>query len=585
MYEILLVVLVASVVILLPLATLTLAIVALVRVNRLSRQLQAYIEGMPGGATEPEAARAPDSAESLSESEIAAAGAAEAAVAERMPQADTGPAEPFQWELFVGRRALGWVAVALFILAAAFFLRYAYENNWIGPVGRVTIGCVAGSALLLSGFFYDRGRGQLFSRMLSATGVVVLYLSFYAAFGFYHLLPQKLAGVFLVVLVVESATLAVCYGSLGIALTAILGGLLTPVLMYSPQDQYIDLFIYLAALNVGVIGMLLVRSWPAVGTLGLLGTQALFWIWYHDNYHPEKFDWTIGFQSVIFGLYLVHTLGVNVVRSRQADWEDLLRLVLNGFFFFLAAYALLQRDYDPWMGSLAVGMALFYAMLSLWMTTSNPRDVRQTLTALALAAGFVAAAFPIQAQAGWVSLGWAVEAALLWWFGQRISVLALRLLGGGLAGAAVIRLLVVDLPNSVREPFTPIFNEVFAPALGAVLVLMAGLAVSERFLPRRHQVERMLVRAAGAGGVILLWYLLSVECYDYFEAWAHVPGMDRQEWLWRGQLALSILWAVYSLAVLSVGFWRRQADFALGRDLSICCHGSQSASRRYIAAR
>ncbi|MFO7901893.1 MAG: DUF2339 domain-containing protein [Planctomycetota bacterium] len=392
-------------------------------------------------------------------------------------------------------------------------------------------------------------------------------LSFYAAFGFYHLLPQELAGVFLVVLVVESAILAVCYDSLGIALTAVLGGLLTPILMYSPQDRYMELFIYLAALNLGVIGMLLARGWLAMGTLGLLGTQALFWTWYHGNYHPEKLDWTLGVQCVIFGLYLAHTLGVNVVRSRRADWEDLTRLVLNGFLFFIAAYALLQRDYDPWIGSLAVGMSLFYALLALWMTMSNPRDVRQTLTALAVAAGFVATAFPIQAEAGWVSLGWAAEAALLWWFGQRISVLALRLLGGGLAGGAVVRLLVVDLPDGLREPFVPIFNEVFVPALCVVLFLMAGLAATERFLPRRHRMERILVHIAGAGVVALLWYLLSVECYDYFKAWAHVPGMDRQEWLWRGQLALSILWAVYSLAVLSVGFWLRQPGL---RWVAIC---------------
>lgn len=563
MLEFFLVVLGGLIAVLVPLATLRLAIVAVVRVHRLERRLQAHIEETGGrgpAAAEREAAGAVQEEE---EEPVPATAATESGSpfepAAPGPSNVTSQTEQFKWELFIGRHALGWVAVALLILSAAFFLKYAYENNWIGPLGRVAIGCLAGLVLVLGGYVYERRRGPIFSRMLSAAGVVVLYLSFFAAFGFYHLLPQQIAGTFLVILVVESALLAIGYNSLGIALTAIIGGLLTPILMYTPQDRYAELFTYLAALNVGVVAMLLARSWPAVGTLGLLGTQGLFWAWYHGNYHPEKFGWTLGFQAVVFALYLGHTLWVNVIRARRAHWEDLLRLVLNGFFFFVASHALLRQDYEPWMGSLAVAMAVFYALLALWMTSANPRDTRQTLTALAVTGGFVAAAFPIQAEAGWICVGWAAEAALLWWFGQRIAVPSFRGLAAGLATGAVVRLLVVDLPDGVREPFIPIFNSVGLPALCTTLLLIAGLAAAGRFLPRRGRAERILVQTAGAGLVALLWYVLSVECYDYFEAWAHVPEAARQQWLWRGQLALSVLWAVYSLAVLSAGFWFRQS--------------------------
>ena len=48
------------------------------------------------------------------------------------------------WELLIGRKGLGWVAVILLLFGTAFFLRYAYENQWIGPIGRVGIGLLAG---------------------------------------------------------------------------------------------------------------------------------------------------------------------------------------------------------------------------------------------------------------------------------------------------------------------------------------------------------------------------------------------------------------------------------------------------------
>ena len=37
-------------------------------------------------------------------------------------------AASFDWEWFIGRRALGWVSVLLVFFAAAFFLRYAFEK-------------------------------------------------------------------------------------------------------------------------------------------------------------------------------------------------------------------------------------------------------------------------------------------------------------------------------------------------------------------------------------------------------------------------------------------------------------------------
>ena len=44
----------------------------------------------------------------------------------------------------------------LLIFAATFFLRYAYQNNWIGPIGRVAIATLVGAGLLVAGQRYLR---------------------------------------------------------------------------------------------------------------------------------------------------------------------------------------------------------------------------------------------------------------------------------------------------------------------------------------------------------------------------------------------------------------------------------------------
>jgi uncharacterized membrane protein len=123
----------------------------------------------------------------------------------------TAPATGFNLETWIGARGLGWLAVLLLLFATAFFLKYAFDNEWIGPTGQVAFGLLAGSGLAFAGMRVHQYGRWLFGQMLTAAGVVLLYLTAFATFGFYRLIPQEWGFVFLVALVVESAALAVFY--------------------------------------------------------------------------------------------------------------------------------------------------------------------------------------------------------------------------------------------------------------------------------------------------------------------------------------------------------------------------------------
>ena len=451
------------------------------------------------------------------------------------------------------------MAVILLLFGTAFFLRYAYENQWIGPIGRVAVGLLTGLALVVAGWRYDRRLWRVFSQMLSSGGVVVLFLSVYSAFGFYHLVPQQVAAAFLLAVIVESALLAVLYNAPALAWMSLLGGLLTPVLMRSDMDQYQSLFIYLAVLDAGIVVLALWRHWPGLATAALLGTQGLFWLWHVQNYHPEKLAWAIGFQLVIYVLFVLHSLTAHVFRRRTAGWEDLARLMLNASLWFTAAYVLLRADYRDWLGLLAVGMAMVYVVLGRVMLGRRPEDGRQSLTALAAAVGFIGLAFPIQAKAEWIALGWAAESAALWWFGLRTRSPALRGMAAAIAVLAVGRLVFVDTPHRGYELVTPILNQYAVPALGVTACLLGSVMVARRFWARLGQAEQRLTALAGVLGVLLLWFVLSVDTYAYFHAVAAAQpvGEDAVRMRWLGQVALSALWSVYALGVLAVGFIRR----------------------------
>jgi uncharacterized membrane protein len=92
----------------------------------------------------------------------------------------------------------------------------------------------------------------------------------------------------MLVILLEAAVLALFYDSLALAVMAIVGALLTPLLMQSPHDQYQMLFTYLVAIDIGVVLLMVLKAWPVVGTLALVGTHGLYWTWHLQNYHPEK---------------------------------------------------------------------------------------------------------------------------------------------------------------------------------------------------------------------------------------------------------------------------------------------------------
>jgi uncharacterized membrane protein len=564
-------------------AVLVLPIIALIRTNRiqdLRRRLEeletevAELRRLPPRPTEaapPPVPAAPEAMMDVLPAEPAPAAPTPPQPAPAPAPAATATDSLRDLEDWIGRRGLGWVAVILLLFAAAFFLKYAFENEWVGELGRVAIGVVAGIALCGAGLRYHERGWRIFSQMLTAGGVVLLYLATFASFGYYHLLPREAAGVFLVILIAETAALALLYDAPAIALMAVIGGLLNPLLLRTEHDQYRSLFIYLTLLNAGAVALTLFRRWWAIGTVALVGSQLLFWGWYDVNFHPEKLGAALAFQTALFVLFIVYGLLSHTLRARNANLEDLIRLVVNAVFFAIAAYVLLDTDYHVWMGSLAITLAIMYTALAWLVLRRRPEDGRQLFVTIAVALGFVAMAFPLQGEGSWIAVGWAAEAAVLLWFGMRIRAAGLSGMGVVLLVLAVGRILFVDTPEYLSESrlarhwqFLPLgsgeknFLGVPVPLvhpyglsfLAVILCIWAVVVAGRRFRGRLTVLDRTGLVVLAVAGTGLMWLLLTIETYVY----AHDLFGDRP-----AQTALSAVWAGYAVILLASGFRYGQA--------------------------
>ena len=214
-----------------------------------------------------------------------------AAETTKLPDADAPvPSEPQivdeqkparDLEASVGLRLVNRVGAVTLILGIAFFFRYAVQNNWIGESARVLLGAGAGLALLLGGEWAFRRDQRVFAQGITGAGAAALYLSTFAAFSAYHLVPPAAAFFLAAMATLLSGYLAARYQAQAIAVLALAGGLLAPAMLDGKSLGEWFVPGYVAALDVGFVYLAARRRWSITEWLALTGTF-LFTIFFAD---------------------------------------------------------------------------------------------------------------------------------------------------------------------------------------------------------------------------------------------------------------------------------------------------------------
>jgi len=483
----------------------------------------------------------------------------------RIPPAET-TAEAEQLESRIGKLWLNRIGIFAILIGVSYFIKYAFDNGWIGPTGRIALGLFVGIGLVLWSERFCSNGYVAFSYSLKAVGIGTLYLSLWGAFQVYHVVPSWVAFAAMIMVTACTITLALAQDAEILAAFALIGGFSTPILLSTGQNHEIVLFSYVCLLDLAILAMVVFKPWRRLLVGSFLGTAILYIGWFGDYYTRDQRALTVFFAVVFAAIFATSPLLTPLTKSRwHRGFSITLTLLplVNAGALFLALFAMYasERVALTWY---ALGLAAAYLVLGSQFKRragSDPNTLRTiNLLHVAIAIAFITIAIPLKLNAHWITIGWLIESAVLLFVAVRTATDFLRYFAAATLALGIVRLLLYD-KFYVQ---TLVFNARFATYLVAIAIL-GGIVVAGDHLATEG--ERPLVKLAGVVLNLLALIALTLEASDYFgrelinlyQTHPHGNYGPLQQVQFARNFSYSAIWLAYGAGLMTFGFWKRSA--------------------------
>ncbi len=420
------------------------------------------------------------------------------------------------------------VGVIVLFVGVAYLFKYAADQGWLRvPIEFRFLG-VAIAALAALGFAWrKRESHRAFALSLQGGAIGVLILTIFAAYRLYALLPPAFAFALLVVVVAGAGALAVLQDSLALALLAIVGGFLAPILITTGSNNHVALFSYYALLNAAIFVIAWIKPWRALNLVGFAFTFGIGTLWGVLSYRPELFASTEPFLLLFFAFYLLLPLLYALrLTPAQRDFVDGSLVFGTPLIAFALQAALLHGDRMQLAFSAAVVAAIYLVLATLELRRLKLNLLGESHALLAL--GFATLAVPLALSARTTACTFALEGAALIWLGLRQQRRVPRWIGYALQALAGLAFVFGYGGDTDARP---LLNGEF---FGALILALAGLT-SSRLLARAGGRAQLTTTFFAWGA--LWWYFADGNEIDRFAT----AGLHTDWWL--GFIAMSALLA------------------------------------------
>ncbi len=479
-------------------------------------------------------------------------------------KAETKTEDNSSFELMVGQKLLLAAGILLVVFGTAFFLKYAFDKGWIGPAGRVALAYIWGASFLIGGDQLRKRLNETYGLALTGGGIAVLYFATTAAFQKYHLFGQTTSFAIMVVITALAVALALRYDTIWLAVLALVGGFLTPILVSTGTDNQMALMTYMIILNLGMLAISFYKDWKLLSVFGFIFTYILYVGWFSKFYTDEKFWRSIIFLNIFYLIYSVTPFAhlLNAKDSQTDDKQSMGASLLNTCIAFGFSYSMITRIYpNIWVSVLTVLYAAMFLAMARYLYRKNLQTRYSFIMLIAKSLFFLIITVPFLFSKHWITILWAAQTIGLVWAGAKLGSKRLVICSYLLFVIVVVKFLFYDywaifkLSSSfyIKEAYTHLLPERVVTTIIILLLIYATAFIAKK---HRFQVINIDTRNRNDSAVffamftLMLFIVLNIEVAAFFFEY----------YLSARFVAITVLWTAYAAALMAFGFSRSSAQ-------------------------
>ena len=252
----------------------------------------------------------------------------------------------------------------LLLIGFGWLTTYAFLNNWIGPMGRIALGIIAGALFILFGYWRIKKyvtQGGIFLVL----GSTIILMTIFAARTVYDFFTPFTALVIMFLSTAFVAFASVKYNNRALSLLSLILAAVAPLLTKSPVVNHVGLFAYLFVVILGVIWIVALTGQRELTTASLIIISA------YSVPHLFSSSSSADIQTLLFFAYafavlffLTNTAGILKLKDREIV-PDLVTASGNGLFLLVWIMTVAQDEWKSliiaaWMVVFAVGAFLIF---------------------------------------------------------------------------------------------------------------------------------------------------------------------------------------------------------------------------------
>lgn len=406
----------------------------------------------------------------------------------------------------------------LLLIGFGWFTTYAFMHDWIGEVGRIMLGLLAGVLVLgLGSWRINKYLNQ--GGIFLVIGSAIILLVVFAARGMYEMFTPSIALIIMFMSTAYISLMSVKHNSFAVALSGLVLSAIAPLLTNSANNDF-ALFSYLIVVVLGTLWIVMIKKqWGNLifASLVTVGLYSLPFISNPSRYADTE-SYLLIFAYIFTAIFFVSSI-INILVSKQDDIKSFLFVAVGNGIFILSW--ILSFVTDELRGlTIAFWMVLFAVGAFVLFSITKIRECFYVYAGVAVA--MLATATAVELNGAALTVAYIIEGAII---PLLVYVTTKELRASVIASFVLIAPVIMSVTNitgyfSSRFVFSGDFFVILLMAivLVAVGIMYKNIKSTQKENVDINNIDNVFVIAGSVYAYILLWIAIHIGVDNYSSA-------------------------------------------------------------------